>query len=667
VTDERAGLAGWERGALVVAFAVAWLLRILVALQYAEDHPLAARPVIDEASYERRALEIAGGDWLGDEVFFQEPLYPYALALVYRVADPAAVAAGVPSARQRTAARHAQAFLGAVLVLLVAALARRAFGPLAGALAAFMTALYRPLLLFPSLLLKPNLFLPVLAALALALARAPAPEPGRRPAWRAWAVAGVLAGTGALLRGNVLVLLPFLALVPLVLGFRAGARRAGLACAVALLVGAALPIAPVTWRNHHVAGVFVPVTTGAGTNVYAGNNPANPLGRAAEVDWVRGIPEHELADWTHEAERRTGRAMEASEVSSFWLRETLASIARAPLLHLSILWSKLRLTLGSYEVPDNHDLSWDARYLGLLRLPWPGFGVLGWLGLAGALGFALRAFAARDPRTAGTLGWVLVLYAATIVLTVTSMRTRLALVPLLLPFGAGLAARVVDRGVRPARALAGLALAGALVWVPVIPAAQREADRDKRDYNLAVYLLETPGREAEARAIAERLAREHPRSSVVVLLRSQLAYQEGAAVLRDAGSDATARAEAARSLDTTLADLRAVVEDPGVGPRDRFRARSLAGLIQLELHAWGPASRHLERALEFDPADRTLRLALANALYAAALQEAPDEAARNRLLRAEELLEGLSREQPSDELRLLLSEVRAEIVRYGGH
>ena len=46
------------------------------------------------------------------------------------------------------------------------------------------------------------------------------------------------------------------------------------------------------------------------------------------------------------------------EVSSFWMRETLASLRADPLMHLSILWNKLRLSLGSYEVPDNHHIGW---------------------------------------------------------------------------------------------------------------------------------------------------------------------------------------------------------------------------------------------------------------------------------------------------------------------
>ena len=64
-------------------FLLALGLRIGSTIDYEHHHPWADRPVIDEASYERWALEIAGGDWVGEEVFFQEPLYPYWLGTFY--------------------------------------------------------------------------------------------------------------------------------------------------------------------------------------------------------------------------------------------------------------------------------------------------------------------------------------------------------------------------------------------------------------------------------------------------------------------------------------------------------------------------------------------------------------------------------------------------------
>ncbi|MEA2693346.1 MAG: hypothetical protein QOJ16_2733, partial [Acidobacteriota bacterium] len=48
--------------------------------------PFFGQLVMDSQEYDRWARQIAAGDWLGSEVFFQAPLYPYLLGVVYRLA-----------------------------------------------------------------------------------------------------------------------------------------------------------------------------------------------------------------------------------------------------------------------------------------------------------------------------------------------------------------------------------------------------------------------------------------------------------------------------------------------------------------------------------------------------------------------------------------------------
>src|SRR5437764_8139162 len=62
--------------ALVLRLAHWWAVR---------NEPFFAQLVMDSQEYDRWARGIAGGDWLGSEVFFQAPLYPYLLALLYRL------------------------------------------------------------------------------------------------------------------------------------------------------------------------------------------------------------------------------------------------------------------------------------------------------------------------------------------------------------------------------------------------------------------------------------------------------------------------------------------------------------------------------------------------------------------------------------------------------
>lgn len=596
--------------ALFVAIAVVgFALRIVAVLQYQASHPNSAHVVIDEASYDRWARAIAAGDWLGKDVFFQEPLYPYALGSLYALVGPSLLAA-----------RVAQCALWAVAIVIVGLLGKRLFGRAAGCVAAVALALYGPGLLFPALLLKENLFLPVIAALALAIVVS-RPLAGARAAV-AWVAIGALAGIGALLRGNVLVLLPVLALWPVGRELFQRERVApAFALSAAFVLGAALALVPVAWRNAHVGGVFVLTTSGAGTNVYGGNNLENPYGRATEFSFVRGIPEYEAGDWRHEAERRTGRELGPREVSSFWMDEALRSMRERPFEHARILWNKLRLSLGAYEVPDNHMLAWDARYVPIARWPWPGFGVVGMLGVAGVLTWAaLAAMRRRAPAMcaggASEVAVLFALYLGTIVLTVASDRARLPLLAMLAPFAGFFAVNAVSwarekRRVELGVAASALFVAALFAHVPALPAEDRAEDWDERDHNLAVQWLDDAEHHADGRRLAEGLLAKHPRTARIRLL--VLAYDERRARRLFGEGNATAR-DAARAQFAEIArQAGAIADDAHVFPRERFRANALAAWTALARPDPHEAVRRFELARAFDPADPDLRAGAAMA------------------------------------------------------
>jgi 4-amino-4-deoxy-L-arabinose transferase-like glycosyltransferase len=648
--------------ALALLFALALVLRLALVFDYTRHHPYADRPVIDEASYDRWANEIAAGDWIGDEVFFQEPLYPYWLASIYALWGTGDGEAGAHDG-QRAAARCAQALFGAGAVVVLTAVAARLFGRRAGLVAGFALATYRPLIYFPALLLKANLFIPLLcllAWLALRLGRREREGAGaRRAGFLPWMLVGVLAGLGALLRGNLLLLLPAFALLPLARVrarpelpralLRAGAALAGMACV----------LLPVALRNFAVGGVFALTTSGAGTNLYGGNNPDNPLGRATEFDWVRGIPEHEADDWRHEAERRSGRVLDPGEVSSFWVDETLASVRREPLTHARILWNKLRLALGAYEVPDNHHIEWDARHVSMLRLPLPGYGLWGMLGLAGMLLYGARRWLgapeAVDKRGAAELAVFYLLYLATIVLTVMSERARLPLVPMLLAFAGYWVDAALARPRRPLWLLP-LALAALLVHWPVLGADERAEDLLKRDYNYAVVLLQEQKLSA-ARPIIAGLEAERPGTVSVALLGAELAFRSGLE-LKLAGAPA---AEVEAELDRALELARPVATGTAAPPRDRFRAQKLAGLVCFEAGNYPAAERRFREALEFDPTDPEAGLRLANILWMRA-GTLEGEARKGALAEARALLARLAARDPSPLFAERLAEVEAALA-----
>lgn len=609
------------RWTLLVLFVLTVALRLVVLAQYEAQHPLAAHPVIDERSYVEWGARIAGGEWLGREVFFQEPLYPYFIGVVFRLFG-----------EDLHVLRLLQCALGGLTTLFVWAIARRTCGPRAAWVAGLGFAIFPPAMLLPCLLLKPNLFLPIFAALVWLLLAA-------RPDGKRWVAAGILGALGALLRGNLLILLPVIALWPALRAWQtSSALRPAVRGSALFLVGATLVLLPVFARNWAVGGQFALTTSGAGTNVYGGNNADNPHGVATEFDWVRGIPRYEAGDWRREAERRLGRPLDASESSSYWLSQVSASLRANPALHLSIFWNKFRLALNQTEIPDNHHLAWDAQYVPLLRLPWPGFGMWGGLGLAGLLLALARKQLSGDRLQ---LALLFVLYLGTIVLTVMSMRARLPLVIVLLPFAGDWVARVTQRASLRERlpALACACLGLGFAFFPVFDAAHGEREFAERDHNLVVSWLENDAQLERAAELAQDLATRYPNSSRLQILLADTEWRAGLALIAQGE-----RASGEALVKTALARLRPLTEAQEINLRERSRAFRLAAYIQAGLGNWSAAERFFRAAREFASEDLELLVSHAQALLELSSNQNPG--ARERRVEARNLLHRVQQRAP---------------------
>src|SRR5436190_19036489 len=80
-TDHRAVSAtGLQRGFWIVVLS-ALFVRVVYLVQVS-DCPLFPRLIMDGAVYDAWASRIAGGDWIGADVFYQAPLYPYLLGVL---------------------------------------------------------------------------------------------------------------------------------------------------------------------------------------------------------------------------------------------------------------------------------------------------------------------------------------------------------------------------------------------------------------------------------------------------------------------------------------------------------------------------------------------------------------------------------------------------------
>lgn len=415
---------------------------------------------LDPLAYDTWGWRIAQGDWLGSRVFYQDPLYPYFLGLVYAIWGH--VHLGVLAL---------QMLLGAATVPLIYHPTRQWLGRGEAALAGLLAAIYLPSLYYEGLILKSWMGAVLVAAALFALSRSLLRGGG------AWMATGFLLGLAALVRGNILLFIPVLAawvLFTLPTPPSTGPGRSGprglhvpspraWRSVAGLLLGVMLVLGPTALRNRLVGGEWVLTTSQGGQNFYIGNNPTNRDGRYDPLPFVGANPKYEEKGFANEASRRAGHPLRPTEVSRFWFREASRWIATHPADWARLMWLKLRNYWGAYEVPDNLDYYLYREHAPVLRLPLPGFGLLAPLGLLG-MGLAWRR---RGWPRALTL--FILVYSASVILFFVFSRYRIAMLPALFPF-AGLALMEIYRRTRKPyeRRTGGLALLSALLAVVLL-------------------------------------------------------------------------------------------------------------------------------------------------------------------------------------------------------
>lgn len=374
--------------ALLVRLAHWWAVR---------DEPFFAWLAMDSQEYDRWAQEIAAGNWLGSQVFFQAPLYPYLLAVLYAVFG-----------RSLDAVYLVQIGVAVAGIWALYRAGREMGGERVGLAAAGLAAFYGPFLFHDVQLLKESLAVSTACFLLWMLAQ------------RRWLVAGLLLGVLALLRENALLLLPFLA-----------AGKGFVRKSAGLLAGLILAVLPVALRNGIVGGDFLPTTFQGGVNFYIGNNPEAD-GTYQPIVPGKQIPALERQEPVRVAEQELGRKLSPAEVSSYWMGKSLAWAAEHPGDFLRLQLRKIGMFWSWYEWPDAVDYYWvRSRWLAPVE-----FGAVMLLALAG-LWMIRREPGPFAPALLFALGWML-----TTVIFFLFSRYRLPAVPALMILAAVPLARV---------------------------------------------------------------------------------------------------------------------------------------------------------------------------------------------------------------------------------
>jgi len=479
----------------VAIFAVAFVVRFI--------HVMQIRPALffsvlmgDSRGYDEWAQRIARGDWLGGEVFYQAPLYPYLLGSIYAIAG-----------RHLLLVRIVQIVIGSASCALLGLAAARLFSRRAGVIAGLMLALYAPAIFFDGLLQKSvlDVFFVCLALWLIAniltaehadnAETEPSPRSRRSLRLWVWLWLGLAMGGLALTRENALVfIVVLLAWALLGIGQRRTTNAKRLKRAGLFLAGLAMVLVPVAARNAYVGGGFYVTTSQFGPNFYIGNNPTAD-GTYQSLRFGRGAPEYERQDATDLAERALGRTLSPAEVSSFWIDKALEFITGRPGRWLTLMARKFALLWNATEMLDTESQEAHAEWSWPLRIG-------GWFGHFGVLvPLALVGIVLTWPMRSRL--WIVyamtLAYAASVLMFYVFARYRYPLVPLLIIFAAAGIARVSDTVATQPRCLTpGLLAAAALVAVftnwPILSATLMRAVTEN---NLAVA-LQAEGRLDEA-------------------------------------------------------------------------------------------------------------------------------------------------------------------------
>ncbi len=493
-----------------LVFVVALTVR-LIHLWQMRGAPVFSVLMGDARSYDEWAQRIAAGEWFGIEVFYQAPLYPYFLGLIYAAFG-----------RDLFLVRILQAIVGAAACAVVGLAASRLFSKRVGLIAGLGLALYAPAVFFDALIQKTVLdvfFVSVVLWISSRLVDVQAPL-------RVWVWLGLAIGGLSLTRENALVLVivilgwiavrPLGSIVPFSAdpAFAASRLRRGkpqrenpptrgrMVEAGAFVLGLALVLAPVVARNYAVGGGFYVTTSQFGPNFYIGNNP-NADGTYMSLRPGRGAPEYERQDATELAEHALGRKLMPSEVSGYWTDRTLGFIISQPGAWADLLGRKLLLLWNADEMLDTESQQTHAEWSTPLRIgAWFGhFGVLVPLAFIGAVATW------SDRRRLWLFYAMLFAYAGSVVVFYVFARYRFPLVPLLMLFAAAgvVAGPTLVRASSPSRRALIAATAAAVAvfanW-PVLSSAMMQAVTEN---NLAAALQEE-GRLDEAIAHYRRSA-----------------------------------------------------------------------------------------------------------------------------------------------------------------
>ena len=443
---------------LFLIIAAGLILRIIFVFQIRQT-PVFDFLASDTGDFEKFALEILEGRFLSRETVYFNPFYPFFLTGIYFIFG-----------HHPFLVLIVQALLDTGTCLLLYFFSIKLFGQKRiGWLAAGIYAGYGISIFYTGIMVGviPSNFL-FLSAACLFLSAA------RKGSNWLWLTGGVVFGISALLRPNVLFVIPFL----LIWAFshpqvRIAKVRFNFRPPLQILAGFILIIAPFSVRHYLITETFSLPFGNGGFNFYVGNHH----GASGTYTYLKGIsnsPAGQIKSSVRQASKALGENVSLTRASAYWFNRGMDYIKRHPLEYVSLLGRKFLLFWNAQEIGQNIDYYFSRRFSDVLSLPLLSFGIIApfaWIGFICA--------AVRRPRGVIFPAVILFSYMMSIIIFFISARYRLPSLPFIIIFSAYGLNCLIETFLqkKPARILFSvLGLAGAFIVVnlPLNPVDEEE-------------------------------------------------------------------------------------------------------------------------------------------------------------------------------------------------
>ena len=335
VTEDKIKTRGFDP--LVAGLLVFGLIvRVLFHIQYSNSI-FWGDLSIDELLHDAWARYIADGNIIGNEVFFRAPLYPYFLALLYKLSG---------------ANLHVVLLIQHAIGLLSGWLLYRTGKELVshntGVLALILYSLTPIFVYFESQLLLDFLIIPFALLSFFLLKRAI-----DRESIPYLIACGLSIGLTALVRPNILAFVPFVIIwLIIIIAENDGLKRA-IARAAILTASIAIMISPVTVRNYVVGDDLVLISSQGGINFYLGNNE-EATGLSAYMPDLGYAWDY--TDCEYIAEKEMGQDLKPSEISDYWYDRGLHFVLDKSEQFVPLIIKKAYHLINNHEISNNRSI-----------------------------------------------------------------------------------------------------------------------------------------------------------------------------------------------------------------------------------------------------------------------------------------------------------------------